>query len=88
MPARDKTAYLKLKAVKTNKSDFNSCKNIENIPVGDLDLLLSRCFIAVRKQNVREHEPLTLSQFKSFQVWPEIINILFTKLSRVVFIFV
>ena len=51
------------------KSDFNAWKKfceslkesraIENIPANELDLLLSKFFISVRKQNGTEYEPST-----------------------------
>ena len=41
---------------------------IENIPAKELDLLLSKCFISVRKQDGTEYEPCTLGGFqRSFQ---------------------
>ena len=41
---------------------------IENIPANELDLLLSKFFISVRKQDGAEYEPCTLSGFqRSFQ---------------------
>ena len=60
------------------KSDLNAWKKfcesrkefraIENIPANELDLLLSKFFISVRKQNGTEYEPGTLSGFqRSFQ---------------------
>ena len=60
------------------KSDLNAwekfCESqkesraIENIPDNELDLLLSKFFISVRKQNGTEYEPGTLSGFqRSFQ---------------------
>ena len=60
------------------KSDLNgwkkSCESlkesraIENIPAKELDLLLSKFFISVRKQDGTEYEPCTLSGFqRSFQ---------------------
>ena len=52
-----------------NKSDLNAWKKfceslkesraIENIPANELDLLLSKFFISVRKQNGTEYEPTT-----------------------------
>ena len=61
------------------KSDLNAWKKfceslkesraIENIPANELDLLLSKFFISVRKQNGTEYEPGTLSGFqRSFQL--------------------
>ena len=51
------------------KSDLNAWKKfceslkesraIENIPANELDLLLSKFFISVRKQNGTEYEPTT-----------------------------
>ena len=51
------------------KSDLNAWKKfceslkesraIENIPANELDLLLSKFFISVRKQNGTEYEPIT-----------------------------
>jgi len=60
------------------KSDLNAwtkfCESlkesraIEDIPANELDLLLSKFFISVRKQNGTEYEPGTLSSFqRSFQ---------------------
>ena len=60
------------------KSDLNAWKKfceslkesraIENIPANELDLLLSKFFISVRKQNGTKYEPGTLSGFqRSFQ---------------------
>ena len=60
------------------KSDLNTWKKfcesmkesraIENIPANELDLLLSKFFISVRKQDGTEYEPCTLSGFqRSFQ---------------------
>ena len=60
------------------KSDLNAWKKfcesmketraIENIPANELDLLLSKFFISVRKQDGTEYEPCTLSGFqRSFQ---------------------
>ena len=60
------------------KSDLNAWKKfcesqkesraIENIPANELDLLLSKFFISVRKQNGTEYEPGVLSGFqRSFQ---------------------
>ena len=60
------------------KSDLNAwekfCESqkesraIENIPANELDLLLSKFFISVRKQNGTEYEPGTLSGFqRTFQ---------------------
>jgi len=56
------------------KSDLNSWKKfcesleesraIENIPANELDLLLSKFFIFVRKQHGTEYEPCTLSGFQ------------------------
>ena len=53
----------------TTKSDLNAWKKfceslkesraIENIPANELDLLLSKFFISVRKQNGTEYEPTT-----------------------------
>ena len=58
------------------KSDLNAWKKfceslkesraIENIPANELDLLLSKIFISVRKQNGTEYEPGTLSGFDFF----------------------
>ena len=58
------------------KSDLNAWKKfceslkesraIENIPANELDLLLSKFFISVRKQNGTEYEPGTLSGFDFF----------------------
>ena len=58
------------------KSDLNAWKKfceslkesraIENIPANELDLLLSKFFISVRKQNGTEYEPGTLSGFQFF----------------------
>ena len=58
------------------KSDLNAWKKfceslkesraIENIPANELDLLLSKIFISVRKQNGTEYEPGTLSGFQIF----------------------
>ena len=52
------------------KSDLNAWKKfceslkesraIENLPANELDLLLSKIFIAVRKQNGTEYEPFAL----------------------------
>ncbi len=33
---------------------MKKARKIENIPTGDLDPLLPKCFMAVRKQNIRE----------------------------------
>ena len=54
------------------KSDLNAWKKfceslkesraIENIPANELDLLLSKFFISVRKQNGTEYEPTTKSR--------------------------
>ena len=60
------------------KSDLNEWKKfcesltesraIENVPANELDLLLAKFFISVRKQNGTEYEPGTLSGFQqSFQ---------------------
>ena len=54
---------------------------MENVPANKLDLLLSKCFISVRKQNGTEYEPGTLSGFqRSFQRYlhekGSVINIL------------
>ena len=60
------------------KSDLNAWKKfceslkesraIENIPANELDILLPKFFIPVRKQNGTECEPGTLSGFqRSFQ---------------------
>lgn len=60
------------------KGDFNAWKKfceslkgsrvIESIPVKEFDLLLSKFFISVRKQNATEYEQCTLSGFqRSFQ---------------------
>ena len=60
------------------KSDLNAWKKfceslkesraIENIPANELDLLLSKFFMSVHKQNGTEYEPGTLSGFqRSFQ---------------------
>ena len=60
------------------KSDLNAWKKfceslkesraIENIPTNELDILLPKFFISVRKQNGTEYEPGTLSGFqRSFQ---------------------
>mgnify|MGYP000129169507 CR=1 FL=1 len=66
------------RTLNTTKSDLNAWKKfcesqkesraIENIPANELDLLLSKFFISVRKQNGTEYEPGTLSGFqRSFQ---------------------
>ena len=60
------------------KSDLNVWKKfcelmkesraVEKIPANELDLLLSKIFISVRKQDDTEYEPCTLSGFqRSFQ---------------------
>ena len=60
------------------KSDLNAWKKfceslkesraIENIPANELDLLLCKVSLSVRKQNSTEYEPGTLSGFqRSFQ---------------------
>lgn len=43
---------------------MNVAREIENILAGELDLLLSKFFIAVRKQNIREYKPATMSKLK------------------------
>ena len=47
---------------------MKEARQIENIPASELDLLLSKFFISVRKQDSSEYEPATLSCFqRSFQ---------------------
>ena len=47
---------------------MKEARQIENIPASELDLLLSKFFISVRKQDGSEYEPATLSGFqRSFQ---------------------
>ena len=77
-----------------NKSDLNTCKKfcysiketrqIENIPVSELDLLLIKFFILIREQNGSDYEPATLSDFQRIEVFlfDHIINILLTELGR------
>ena len=68
------------------KSDLNAWKKfceslkesraIENIPAKELDLLLSKFFISVRKQDGTEYEPCTLSGFqRHLQEKGSLINI-------------
>ena len=66
------------------KSDLNAWKKfceslkesraIENIPANELDLLLSKFFISVRKQNGTEYEPGTLSGFQFFDTNKKVSN--------------
>ena len=47
---------------------MKECRAIKNLPANELDLLLSKFFISVRKQDGTEYEPSTLSGFqRSFQ---------------------
>ena len=83
-------AEIKKHLILKTKSDLNAWKKfceslkesraIENIPANELDLLLSKFFISVRKQNGNENKPGTLSGFqRSFQryflVWPNIRSV-------------
>ena len=57
-----------LKAWKKFCESQKESRAIENIPANELDLLLCKFFISVRKQNGTEYEPGTLSSFqRSFQ---------------------
>jgi len=73
------------------RSDLNAWKKvcesvketrvIKNIPANELDLLLTKFFISVRKQNGTEYEPSTLRSFQqTFQRYLDdkgsLINIL------------
>ena len=60
---------------------------IENIPAHELDVLLSKFFIPVQKENGTEYKPSTLSCFQQcfqryFLVWPYIMNFLLTELGQ------
>ena len=70
-----KTTKSNLSAWKKFCESLEESRVIENIPANEVDLLLSKFFISVRKQNGTEYEPGTLSGFqRSFQryfiVWP------------------
>ena len=57
-----------LNALKKFCESLKETREIEDIPANELDLILSKFFIAVRKQNGTEYEPGTLSGFqRSFQ---------------------
>ena len=66
------------------KSDLNAWKKfceslkesraIENIPANELDILLPKFFISVRKQNGTEYEPGTLSGFQFFDTNKKVSN--------------
>ena len=57
-----------LKAWKKFCESIKESRAIENIPANELDLLLSKFFISVRKQDGTDYEPRTLSGFqRSFQ---------------------
>ena len=57
-----------LNAWKKFCGSLKECRALENIPANELDLLLCKFFISVRKQNGTEYEPGTLSGFqRSFQ---------------------
>ena len=43
---------------------LKECRAMENIPANELDLLLCKFFISVRKQNGTEYEPGTLGGFQ------------------------
>ena len=69
--SRKNTRYKTTSDLNTWKKFCESLKEsraIENIPANELDLLLSKVFISVRKQNGTEYESGTLSGFqRSFQ---------------------
>ena len=60
------------------KSDLNACKHhfwstreareIENIPVNEFNLPLTKLFGQIRKQNESDYEPATLSDFQGIEI--------------------
>ena len=50
----------------SKRESLKESRTIENIPANELDLLLSKFFIFVRKQNGTKHEPGILSCFQFF----------------------
>ena len=66
---KKKTLNIRLRAIQTRKRNFVSYwKSLEQLktPANELELLLSKIFISVRKQNGTEYEPGTLSGFQFF----------------------
>ena len=62
---------------------MKEARQIENIPASELDLLLSKFFISVHKQDGSEYEPATLSCFqRSFQRHLHVFDVFVLALRR------